>query len=156
VVFLVPNLGTFREVWANSQRPQRSYEFSKTPCLQCSNLLAKISSDKVTKKYFLKCVGDCENIVLFWSDRTPSWEPPRNNSSAQKPLAQITQHNCPVCKSLLEEYVYIKDGQSKNLLRCSNPKSRNDSKHKDVVFFYTQSGYWSPKFGNLSQPPKED
>lgn len=132
-----------------SSRPQREYELSKIPCPQCSNPLAKIPSDKVSKKYFLKCVGGCDSIVLFWSERTSSWEAPRNNSSAQKPQAIITQHNCPVCKSFLEESVYIKDGQSKNLLRCSNPKSRNDPKHKDVVFFATASGYWSPKFGNL-------
>jgi DNA topoisomerase-1 len=137
-----------------SSRPQREYELSNVPCPHCSNPLAKISSDKVSKKYFFKCVGSCDSIVLFWSERTSSWEAPRNNSNAEKLSTQITEHNCPICKSLLEEYAYIKDGQSKNFLRCSNPQSRNDPKHKDVVFFSTTSGYWSPKFGNLSHTSK--
>jgi DNA topoisomerase I len=49
----------------------------------------------------------------------------------------------------LEEYAYTKDGQSKTMLRCSDPKSRSDSKHKEAVYFTTQKGWWSPKFGEL-------
>jgi DNA topoisomerase-1 len=154
--YFVPALAKAKgTLLASSSRPNREYEFSKTPCPQCNNPLAKIKSEKVSKKYFLKCVGDCENIVLFWSERAKVWEAPRQNKGDEKPAAKITTHNCPVCKSFLEEHSYIKDGQEKVLLRCSNSKSRNDPKHKDVVFFNTASGYWSPKLGNLPSPPKQ-
>ncbi len=129
------------------------FETSRTRCPQCKNYLAKIKSSKVKKKYFLKCVSGCEDIVLFWSEYSKTWEAPRSKAikeeSPQKPPAQITEYPCPVCQKPLEEYSYVKEGQSKKMLRCSDPKSRNDPKHKDVAFFTTQKGWWSPKFGEL-------
>ncbi|KAF3887746.1 MULTISPECIES: type I DNA topoisomerase [Nostocales] len=129
------------------------FETSRTRCPQCKNHLAKIKSSKVKKKYFLKCVSGCEDVVLFWSEYSKTWEAPRSKAttgeSPQKPPAQITEYPCPVCKKPLEEYSYVKEGQSKKMLRCSDPKSRNDQKHKDVAFFTTQKGWWSPKFGEL-------
>ena len=131
---------------------ERKFETSRTRCPQCQKSLAKIPSSKVKKKFFLKCVSGCENVVLFWSDRSKIWEQPRSqalvSANPQKP-AKITTHSCPVCKKPLEEYSYMKDGQSKILLRCSNPQSRNDLKHKEVAYFNTQKGWWSPKFGEL-------
>jgi DNA topoisomerase-1 len=132
---------------------ERKFETSRTRCPECKNNLAKIPSNKVKKKYFLKCVSGCENVVLFWNEYTKTWEAPRPKATEdvkpQKPPAKITQYPCPVCKKPLEEYTYIKDGQNKTMLRCSNPKSRNDQKHKDVAYFNTQKGWWSPKFGEL-------
>jgi DNA topoisomerase-1 len=132
---------------------ERNFEKSRTRCPQCKNHLAKIPSSKVKKKYFLKCVSGCENVVLFWSEYTKTWEAPRSQAAKeanpQKLPAKVTTYPCPVCKKPLEEYSYTKDGQSKVMLRCSNPKSRNDSKHKDVAYFNTQKGWWSPKFGEL-------
>jgi DNA topoisomerase-1 len=49
----------------------------------------------------------------------------------------------------MEEYGYTKDGQKKTMLRCSDSKARQDSKHKQAVYFNTAKGWWSPKFGNL-------
>ncbi len=134
-------------------RNTKPTDLSRTRCPQCKNYLAKIPSSKVKKKYFLKCVSGCENVVLFWSDRAKAWEVPHTKSvSGEKaPAAStiLTEHSCPVCQMPLEEYPYEKDGQLKRLLRCSNPKARSDSKHKDVVYFSTANGWWSPKLGEL-------
>jgi DNA topoisomerase I len=133
----------------------RQYETSRTRCPECNNFLSKIKSSKVKKKYFLKCTSGCANIVLFWSDRSKTWEAPRNQASPgenqQKPPTKVTSYPCPVCKQPLEEYSYTKDGQSKTMLRCSHPQSRQDKKHQDVVYFNTQKGWWSPKFGELGK-----
>ncbi|MEA5618949.1 type I DNA topoisomerase [Cronbergia sp. UHCC 0137] len=132
---------------------ERKYETSKTRCPNCNNCLAKIPSSKVKKKYFLKCVSGCENVVLFWSDFNKTWEAPKTktsqNENTPKPSAKITSYPCPVCKKPLEEYSYIKDGQNKTMLRCSGQESWKDKKHKDVAYFNTAKGWWSPKFGNL-------
>ncbi len=132
---------------------QRKFETSRTRCPQCKNNLAKIPSNKVKKKYFLKCVSGCDNVVLFWNEYTKTWEPPRSSATKeaipQKSPIKITTYPCPVCKKPLEEYTYTKDGQSKTMLRCSDSKSRNDNKHKDVAYFSTAKGWWSPKLGEL-------
>ncbi|MBD2301096.1 type I DNA topoisomerase [Nostoc sp. FACHB-190] len=132
---------------------ERKYDTSKTRCPECNNFLAKIPSNKVKKKYFLKCTSGCANIVLFWSDFSKSWQPPRTQETkpenhSQTP-AKLSSYPCPVCKKPLEEYSYTKDGQNKTMLRCS-AASRQDKKHKDVAFFSTAKGWWSPKFGELN------
>ncbi|MBW4615119.1 MAG: type I DNA topoisomerase [Desmonostoc vinosum HA7617-LM4] len=132
----------------------RNFETSKTRCPGCKNYLVKIPSKKLKKKYFLKCVSGCENVVLFWSELNKTWEPPRakavQDGKPQKLPAKVTEHPCPVCKKPLEEYSYIKEGQSKTMLRCSAQESRQDNKHKDVAYFRTAKGWWSPKFGELA------
>ena len=136
---------------SNTASPQRKFQASKTPCPKCNQPLSKIPSTKVKKKYFLKCVNGCENVVLFWNDFQKTWQPPRSKDDKtenQKPPTVLTNHRCPVCKKELEEYSYVRDGQTKKMLRCSDPKSRQDKKHKDVAYFQTKSGWWSPKFGN--------
>ncbi|BAZ39527.1 DNA topoisomerase I [Calothrix sp. NIES-4101] len=135
-----------------------NFDKSRTRCPQCNHHLVKIPSAKVKKKYFLKCVSGCENVVLFWSEYSKSWEAPRSQASKEKDTSPqkshtnattVTTYPCPVCKQPLEEYSYTKDGQNKKLLRCSEPKSRTDAKHKDVAYFHTAKGWWSPKFGEL-------
>ncbi|MBD2194760.1 MULTISPECIES: type I DNA topoisomerase [Calothrix] len=131
---------------------ERKFETSRTRCPDCNNCLAKIPSSKVKKKYFLKCQSGCENVVLFWNELKKAWEAPRIQEKAtkeEKPPSKITTYSCPVCKKFLEEYSYTKDGQNKTMLRCSQPQSRQDKKHKDVAFFHTQKGWWSPKYGEL-------
>jgi DNA topoisomerase I len=185
--YFVPALAKAKSVPVNPSKTNqafssvdRQFEKSRTKCPQCHNNLAKIPSAKVTKKYFLKCVSGCENIVMFWSDRSKTWEAPRQKTTTeinttetntteanttetntteastkqtttQKSPAKITTHPCPVCKKPLEEYAYIKEGQNKTMLRCSDSQSRVDKKHKDVAYFSTQKGWWSPKFGELQQ-----
>ena len=158
--YFIPALSKAKTVVINSTNTaktnnfiERKYETSKTRCPECQNFLAKIPSSKVKKKYFLKCVSSCENIVLFWSDFNKTWEAPKTKTSpdenSPKPSAKITAYPCPVCKKPLEEYSYIKDGQNKTMLRCSGQESWKDKKHKDVAYFHTAKGWWSPKFGNL-------
>lgn len=158
--YFIPALSKAKTVVVNSSITvktnnlvERKYETSKTRCPDCKNCLAKIPSSKVKKKYFLKCVSGCENIVLFWSDFNKTWEAPKTKTSPDekttKPPTKITSYPCPVCKKPLEEYCYIKDGQNKTMLRCSGQESWKDKKHKDVAYFHTAKGWWSPKFGNL-------
>ncbi len=133
---------------------ERKYDTSRTRCPKCNNFLAKIPSSKVKKKYFLKCISGCEDTVLFWSDISKTWQLPRSKAGKgeqpQKPPVKITTYPCPVCKKPLEEYSYIKEEQTKIMLRCSDPQSRQDKKHKDVAYFNTPKGWWSPKFGELN------
>lgn len=151
--YFVPALSKAKNLVAGASNGtasvERKFETSKTHCPQCNSLMSKIPSTKVKKKYFLKCTSGCENVVLFWSDRSKTWEAPRSKESESKPPAKITSHPCPVCQKPLEEYIYTKDGQQKTMLRCSDPKSRHDKKHKDVAYFNTAKGWWSPKFGEL-------
>lgn len=129
------------------------YDKSRTRCPECNNYLAKIKSNKVKKKYFLKCVSGCENVVLFWSDYEKKWRRPNSQddqiTATQKQKGKLTKYPCPVCKKPLEEYAYTKDGQKKIMLRCSDSNSLKDSKHKQAVYFHTAKGWWSPKFGEL-------
>ncbi|HEY9844688.1 MAG TPA: hypothetical protein V6D03_00660, partial [Candidatus Caenarcaniphilales bacterium] len=139
---------------SNTGAPQgKALALSRTQCPQCQSYLAKIPSKKVKKKYFLKCLSGCEDMVLFWSDREKQWEQPRSKTSdgrsTGRPPVTITTHACPVCPKPLEEYRYEKEGQQKSLLRCSDPSARNDKQHKEAVYFKTQNGWWSPKFGDL-------
>jgi DNA topoisomerase-1 len=135
---------------SSTPRSTKQLQLSKTRCPSCEKPLAKVPSSKVKKKYFLKCVEGCENVVLFWSERSKQWEAPQAKSDRPEPAKpQLTDLSCPVCRKALESYSYQKEGRTKTLLRCSNPKARTDSKHKDVVYFQTEKGWWSPKFGEL-------
>ena len=133
--------------------PSKPIELTDVPCPQCQHEMARIPSRKLTKGFFLKC-QQCGDSVLFWSDRTQQWELPRSQSapnSAQSSSDKLTSYPCPVCRQPLEEHTYQKDGQQKTMLRCSDRTQRQDSKHKDAVYFYTAKGsFWSPKFGDLN------
>jgi DNA topoisomerase I len=133
--------------------PKRALEKSRTKCPQCSQSLLKVPTKKLKKGYFLKCeeesckAEDGADLVLFWSDQEKKWQTPRTKA-VQQPT-KVTDLPCPVCKKPLEEYHYSKDGQSKKMLRCSDPKAKTDKKHKDVAFFWSQDRWWSPKLGEL-------
>jgi DNA topoisomerase-1 len=139
-------------------RAQKVAELSKTRCPQCNNFLAKIPSRKVKKKYFLKCVSGCADVVLFWSQYSRKWEPPHTKSSslsADAPKSpntvHLTQYLCPACQHPMEEYHYEKDGQAKKLLRCSDAKKRSDRNHQDTTYFHTAKGWWNPKRGMMEE-----
>lgn len=135
----------------------RQLEKSRTKCPSCTKALSKVPSKKVKKGYFLKCEEGCKStddkdLVLFWSDYAKAWQLPsaRSESSAAPAPAKVTEHPCPVCNKPLAEISYQKDGQTKAMLKCSDPKSVQDKKHKDVVYFRAKEGkWWSPKFGDL-------
>jgi DNA topoisomerase-1 len=133
---------------ANNQ----NLEKSRTRCPQCNMALSKVPSKKMKKGYFLKCTADCLDLVLFWSERNKDWEQPqaRTESGEQKTKTELTDIPCPLCKKPMESYPYVKEGQEKRLLRCSDPKAREEKKHKDVVYYQSKGKWWSPKFGELS------
>lgn len=166
--YFAPALAKAKTVTVDSGKttktfPARQYDTSRTRCPDCNNFLSKIPSSKLKKKYFLKCTSGCENTVLFWSEFSKTWQAPRTKddkmaengeknhlSPSTKLPTQLTAYPCPVCKKPLEEYTYTKDGQKKTMLRCSASSSRTDKKHKDVAYFHTAKGWWSPKFGEIT------
>lgn len=149
--YFAPALEQARKVipnYASKASDRKAPEVSDTECPQCQKLMLQIPSKKVKKGFFLKCQG-CE-VVLFWSDRTSTWESPRAKSErSEGSPANLTEHACPVCKKPLEEYTYQKDGQPKVMLRCSDVNARQQKKHEGAVYFQTSNGFWSPKFGEL-------
>jgi len=135
--------------------PSQPVVLTAVPCPHCQLEMARIPSRKLTKGFFLKC-QQCDDSVLFWSDRTQQWEQPRSKavSHQAESSSKLTAYPCPVCGQPLEEYPYQKDGQQKVMLRCSDRTKRQESKHKDAVYFYTAKGsFWSPKFGDLNTTP---
>ena len=131
------------------QKLDQQLDRSRTRCPQCNAYLAKVPSKKLKKKYFLKCVEACSDLVLFWSEQSRQWEAPRAKN-ADLPKPELTDHACPVCQKPLEAYAYEKEGQVKRLLRCSDAKARTEKKHQEAVYFQTAQGWWSPKFGALN------
>ena len=127
----------------------RELTVSDIPCPQCSQPMVEMptQSDKVKKGYFLKCSA-CADSVMFWSDRSGSWELPKPKSETVP--GTLTEYPCPVCSKSLEEYHYTKDGKDKVMLRCSDTAARQKPKHKEAVYFQTADGFWSPQFGNLA------
>jgi len=140
-----------------NQLPQQQQavqpNYSRQRCSQCQNYLAKIPSQKLKKKYFLKCVSGCTNVVMFYSERDKKWQLPQKKQTPSQPNEvmppQLTQYVCPICRKPLEEYSYKKNGQAKSLLRCSDSNARNNDQHKEAVYFHTVKGWWSPSFGEL-------
>lgn len=57
---------------------------------------------------------------------------------------------CPVCSKPLELYEYTKDGQSKQMLRCSDASARKLNDHKNVAYFLSKGVFWSPEYGEIS------
>jgi DNA topoisomerase-1 len=138
------------KVFRSTERDQ-SLEKSRTKCPQCQTAMGKIPLKKVSKGYFLKCIGTCEDLVLFWSDRDKVWQPPGNKSAggADKKPTELTETPCPSCKKQMEKYSYTKDGVDKQLLRCSDAAARSKKNHADAVYFFVKGKWWSPKHGEL-------
>jgi len=136
---------------------EKTYKKTNTQCPHCQKPMSQIPSQKVKKKYFLKCVEGCQT-VMFWSDWKHQWEVPEPKTNASLALEKtqtLTNYPCPVCKKPMEEHAYQKDGLPKKMLRCSDIKARNQPKHKEAVYFLTAKGWWSPKYDLLTpcNPP---
>jgi DNA topoisomerase I len=137
----------------NKQRssPQRQTELTEITCPKCGKPLSKVpsTSKKLKANHFLSCdqpQGGC-GAVLFWNPQQKTYELPYSQRPPDP--AAFTDYPCPICGACLERYSYTKDGQAKNLLRCSIPEHRRE-KCKDVAFFDAKGRYWSPKFGELA------
>jgi DNA topoisomerase-1 len=130
----------------------QNLEKSRTRCPQCNQMLSKVPLKKVSKGYFLKCTNECPDLVMFWSDREKKWEVPQarpQSADGKSAQAQLTEIPCPVCKKPMETYPYIKNGQEKLLLRCSDAQARATRKHADAVYFQSRGKWWSPKHGEI-------
>ncbi len=91
---------------------------------------------------------------MFWSARSRQWELPSAKQEDHEII--LTQYPCPVCQKPLEQYDYVKEGQPKKLLRCSDSKMRALKNHKDAVYFFSQGRWWSPKFGEITNTPSDE
>jgi DNA topoisomerase-1 len=77
--------------------------------------------------------------------------------SGKQGTSTLTDFSCPVCKKRLERYDYYKNGEAKSLLRCSEPRTRDEPQHKNVALFLTRKGdWWSKEFGQLNQSNLEN
>jgi len=131
------------------QPSNRKNELSDVACPACNHPLSKIPSKKVSGGHFLKCEHGCENLVMFWSDRTNQWETPQVKTRISS-HAVLSKFACPVCKKPLAEYLYNKNGEDKLMLKCSDLNAMKRPDHSDLVFFWTtQKKWWSKKFGDL-------
>ena len=109
------------------------------------------SSKNLDLPYFLKC-SQCKvgtkDLVMFYNQKGDQWVQPADKTSSasnDKP----TDYDCPVCKQKLVEHSYIKDGQTKKMLRCA-AANNSKRKHKDVAYFWTKNGtWWNKKYGEL-------
>ncbi|MGK7888332.1 MAG: DNA topoisomerase I, partial [Leptolyngbyaceae cyanobacterium] len=110
-------------------------------------------SKKMKTKHFLKCHTPGCGTVMFWNPRQKQYELPY--AQRQPDPASFTDYPCPVCGAWLQRHRYQKEGQDREMLRCSIPEQRR-GKCKEVAFFQTKNGFWSPKFGELRAivPPK--
>lgn len=143
---------------ANQAQPTRlnfSLEKSRTCCPCCDTKMVEAPSRKVQKGFFLKC-PQCHDTVLFWNERRKEWQPPHVKSIESKTQNQASNHKteykCPICHQPLEVHTYQRDGQSKQLLRCSDAEQRSRPNHQTAVYFQTASGWWNPDNGLLDQP----
>lgn len=130
----------------------QNLEKSRTRCPECEHPLSKVPLKKLAKGYFLKCTNTCQDLVMFWSDRDKKWQVPQAKSQENIPetTLQITAIPCPICKKNMEIYPYVKDGQQKQLLRCSDAGARaKNKKHADAVYFQSKGKWWSPKHGEI-------
>jgi len=112
--------------------------------LRCSDLSAREKSNHKQAVYFMTKNGS------WWSKKFGTIGEEDNGNNPNRQPAVLTKYPCPICGKQLEKYSYTKDGQEKKLLRCSDPKAREKSNHKQAVYFMTKNGdWWSKKFGIL-------
>ncbi|HEY9779019.1 MAG TPA: type I DNA topoisomerase [Leptolyngbyaceae cyanobacterium] len=149
-------------------------------CPKCEWMMLKIPcrSKKLKADHFLKCSKSECDTTMFWSDKKQGYELPysKQQGSTQKDYTAagiskapsqvqkqsssksattkllLTDFPCPVCSQPLELYEYIKSNQSGQMLRCSDTIARRGDDHKNVAYFAAKGVFWSPTYGEISQP----
>jgi DNA topoisomerase-1 len=138
------------------------------------------NSKKIEADHFLKCSNQDCGTAMFWSVKNQGYSLPyserqestqkenRVNTATGIPVFQpkthgntsppspatgsnITDHLCPVCGQPLELYEYTKEGQQKQMLRCSDAGARRRDDHKNVAYFAAKGGFWSPTYGEIAK-----
>ncbi|MEO0826137.1 MAG: type I DNA topoisomerase [Cyanobacteria bacterium J06642_9] len=133
---------------AKSATLEGTRQKSNVTCPKCEQAMNKISSrsKKLKANHFLKCSDLSCGTVMFWNAKKKSYELPYTQRSPDPD--SFTNYPCPSCGALLERHAYQKDGKDKVMLRCALLENRR-GKCKEVAFFQSRDGFWSPKFGNL-------
>ena len=136
---------------------KKELEISDIKCPNCDQYMRKVPSQSknLDKPYFLKCVH-CKvgkkDLIMFYNRSQQKWVQPGTNrtNSSNTSNNKPTDYDCPVCAQKLVEHSYIKDGQTKKMLRCA-AANKSKRKHKDVAYFWTKNEkWWSKKYGELS------
>ncbi|MCX5964331.1 MAG: type I DNA topoisomerase [Cyanobacteria bacterium] len=151
---VIAKTNTTKRTFSSTPTSGQTYELSRFNCPKCQQKMSKIPSKsaKLKAKHFLKCMTtDCD-CVMFWNPTAKKYELPY----ASRPIdpQNFTDYPCPVCGALLERYGYVKEGKEKVMLRCSILDHRRE-KCKEVAYFETQDGFWSPKFGTIAIPSNQ-
>lgn len=165
---------------STNDRGSRQADLTGIHCPKCEELMQKIlcRSKKLKSDHFLKCSNSGCDTVMFWSaknqgyelpyskqktnqkddqaiasSRVPKPQPLTHTSSAKltSTSSNITQYPCPVCNKALELYNYIKEGEHKQMLRCSDAIARVQSDHKKVAYFSAKGRFWSPTYGEIAK-----
>ena len=147
-------VATTKRNFTSNPASGQTHELSRFNCPKCQKKMSKIpsKSTKIKANHFLKCMEtDCDS-VMFWNPTAKKYELPYTSRPIDP--QNFTDHPCPVCGALLERYGYVKEGKEKVMLRCSILDHRRE-KCKEVAFFETQDGFWSPKFGTIGVPSNQ-
>lgn len=93
--------------------------------------------------------ASCKDVAFFQSKG--AWWSPEYGEIGDSDIPDDTpvpNSACPVCQGQLEKHFYPKDGEIKSMVRCQAQPKEDCS---DIAFFETDSGYWSPQYGELKQ-----
>jgi DNA topoisomerase-1 len=126
---------------------QASRKVSDKPCGRCGELLIEQPYKPKfagAKPCYLRCSDGCEGEVYFFNNTVKDWV--KKGTVVEKPApkpGKPTEFVCQFCGKNLEEHSYSKDGQTKTMLRCSDPDAWKDEKHKAIgVYFMSSKGNW--------------
>lgn len=137
-------------------------ELTEHECPVCGGALEKYHYQKDgEEKALLRChaanddsaeadsQASCKDVAYFASNGA-WWSPTYGQIGSSDIPSDIAVPGsaCPVCQGQLEKHFYPKDGEIKSMVRCQKQPKSGCS---DVAFFQTDSGYWSPKYGELKQ-----
>jgi len=147
-----------QKISCNSKKLEADH-FLKCSNQECDTVM--FWSDK-NQGYELPYSKQGDRVVNSKTPGATAATPVKTASSRQLPIAQSdtsrqtatststsTDYPCPVCGQPLELYEYVKDGQQKQMLRCSDAQGRQRDDHKKVVYFASKGVFWSPTYGEV-------
>jgi DNA topoisomerase I len=75
----------FKQEWVKpgAAVDKNNLVISEVACRQCSQLMAKIPSTKVSGGFYLKC-QTCKDSVMFWDGRSAKWQAPAGKTPVQE------------------------------------------------------------------------
>ncbi|MGB3401141.1 MAG: type I DNA topoisomerase [Microcoleaceae cyanobacterium] len=129
--------------------------------LKVDEILFKVVPDIIEPGFTAKLeknLDEIANCQLNWEQWLINWnitvfQPALNRGNQvieQVVSQQLTEFDCPVCGAKLKKHQYVKNKESKVMLRCSQSCNSNNPDCKDVAYFQSRGVFWSPKYGELS------